>query len=165
MVCDLELLATGAFSPLDRFMGRLDHARVVDEMRLQSGALFPIPVTLPIEPDADVHLDADLALRSPKNELLAVLTVEEIYGWDADEVATQGVRDARPAPPARGRDASLGPAQRLGSTARAATAAALRLPRAAADTGAGARSGWRAPVTPTWSPSRRATRCTASTRS
>src|SRR5580765_6140835 len=88
VVCDLELLATGAFSPLDRFMGRLDHARVVDDMRLQSGALFPIPVTLPIEPDADVHLDADLALRSPKNELLAVLTVDEIYGWDADEVAS-----------------------------------------------------------------------------
>ena len=39
-LCDLELLATGAFSPLDRFMGRRDYSRVVSEMRLNSGQLF-----------------------------------------------------------------------------------------------------------------------------
>ena len=36
-MCDLELLATGAFSPLDRFMGKADHQRVLDDMRLTSG--------------------------------------------------------------------------------------------------------------------------------
>ena len=36
-VCDLELLATGAFSPLDRFMAEKDHQRVLDDMRLDSG--------------------------------------------------------------------------------------------------------------------------------
>ena len=41
-VCDLELLAIGAFSPLDRFMGREDQQRVMDEMRLISGYIFPI---------------------------------------------------------------------------------------------------------------------------
>ena len=50
-VCDLELLATGAFSPLDRFMGQADYQRVLDEMRLASGHIFPIPVTLPVEPE------------------------------------------------------------------------------------------------------------------
>ena len=39
-ICDLELLATGAFSPLDRFMGAADYARVLEEMRLASGPLF-----------------------------------------------------------------------------------------------------------------------------
>jgi sulfate adenylyltransferase len=96
-VCDLELLATGGFSPLDRFMGRLDHQRVLDEMLLQSGHVFPIPVTLPVDPATDLHLDADVALRSPKNELLAILTVDEIYAWSADEVANSvfGTRDLR----------------------------------------------------------------------
>ena len=88
-VCDLELLATGAFSPLDRFMGKEDHQRVLDEMRLASGHLFPIPVTLPVEPSAAIHLDRDIALRTVKNDLLAVMTVEEIYEWDRAEVAAK----------------------------------------------------------------------------
>ena len=95
--CDLELLAVGAFSPLDRFMGRLDHERVLDEMRLTSGHVFPIPVTLPVEPSAELHLDAEVALRTSKNDLLAVLRVEEIYPWDRDQVADRvfGTRDLR----------------------------------------------------------------------
>jgi sulfate adenylyltransferase len=81
-VCDLELLAVGAFSPLDRFMTREDHERVLGEMRLAGGALFPIPITLPVDPNQNLHLDQDVALRNSKNELLAVMTVEQIYEWD-----------------------------------------------------------------------------------
>jgi sulfate adenylyltransferase len=96
-VCDLELLATGAFSPLDRFMGQADYQCVLDEMRLQSGAVFPIPVTLPVEAGADLHLDQAVALRNAKNDLLAVMTVEEIYAWDHAQVAQQvfGTQDVR----------------------------------------------------------------------
>jgi sulfate adenylyltransferase len=95
--CDLELLATGAFSPLDRFMGRDDYGRVLGEMRLADGHLFPIPVTLPVERDAPVRLDRDVALRSVNNSLLGVITVEEIYEWDVAEAAAQvfGTRDTR----------------------------------------------------------------------
>src|ERR671926_48896 len=50
--CDLELLATGAFSPLGRFMSAADHERVLAEMRLASGHVFPVPVALPVEPGA-----------------------------------------------------------------------------------------------------------------
>jgi len=42
-LCDLELLATGGFSPLDRFMGKADYERVLHEMRLSDGTLFPLP--------------------------------------------------------------------------------------------------------------------------
>ena len=96
-VCDLELLATGAYSPLEGFMGREDHQRVLDEMRLASGHVFPIPVTLPVESDAEVHLDQEVALLNAKNELLAVMTIEEVYEWDPDEVAAKvfGTRDLR----------------------------------------------------------------------
>ena len=86
-MCDLELLATGGFSPLDRFMGRADHQRVLDEMRLAGAQIFPVPITLPADADTSLRLDADVALRTPKNDLLAILTVEEIYPWDRDEVA------------------------------------------------------------------------------
>ena len=42
---DLELLATGAFSPLDRFMGKADYESVLKDMRLANGTLFPMPIT------------------------------------------------------------------------------------------------------------------------
>src|SRR5213595_10608 len=77
--CDLELLATGGFSPLDRFMSRADYERVVDEMRLANGTLFPIPITLPVADDAPVAIGEPIALRGPHNEILAVMTVEEIF--------------------------------------------------------------------------------------
>lgn len=92
IACDLELLAVGAFSPLDRFMGVEDHRRVVEEMRLSGGHLFPIPITLPVDPGPEIKLDADIALRDAKNNLLAVMTIEEIYEWDHNEVAQRVFR-------------------------------------------------------------------------
>jgi len=85
--CDLELLATGAFSPLDRFMGQRDHQSVLDAMRLADGTLFPIPIALPVTGSVELH--KDIALRGPDNSLLAVMKVEEVYGWDVDEVASK----------------------------------------------------------------------------
>ncbi len=86
-VCDLELIAVGAFSPLDRFMGREDYQRVLDEMRLESGELFSIPLVLPVQKSDQIRLDQEIALRNAKNELLAVMTIEEIYAWDLKEVS------------------------------------------------------------------------------
>ena len=94
--CDLELLATGAFSPLDRFMGADDHARVLAEMRLSDGKLWPIPVTLPVD-EHEFRLDDKIALRDSGNEILAVMEVEEAYEWDPAEVSrlALGTEDAR----------------------------------------------------------------------
>jgi sulfate adenylyltransferase len=91
-VCDLELLATGAFSPLDRFMGEADYKRVLGEMRLSDGHIFPIPVTLPVKPSPQIRLDEQIALRNSKNELLAIMTIEEIYEWDLSQVAEEVFR-------------------------------------------------------------------------
>ena len=96
-LCDIELLAVGAFSPLDRFMGKADYTRVVEEMRLADGTLFPIPVTLPAADTRSIQVGRDIALRSPKNDLIAVMTVEEAFSWSLSEESQLvfGTKDVR----------------------------------------------------------------------
>ncbi|MBN1317464.1 MAG: bifunctional sulfate adenylyltransferase/adenylylsulfate kinase [Anaerolineales bacterium] len=95
--CDLEMLAVGALSPLDTFMGKDDYQSVLDRMRLANGQLFPIPITLPVSPGPDIRLGQEIALRSAKNELLAIIKIEEIYEWDLAEATEKvyGSQDLR----------------------------------------------------------------------
>ena len=79
---DLELLAVGAFSPLDRFMGQADYESVLDTMRLADGTLFPIPITLTVNRE-DLPDDArQVVLRDDRNNTFAVMDLEEIFDWD-----------------------------------------------------------------------------------
>jgi sulfate adenylyltransferase len=96
-MCDLELLATGAFSPLDRFMGQADFESSVHTTRLSSGIVFPIPISLPVPADLDAKLDVDIALRDQRNNILAIMTVEEIYGWSKADLSHNvlGTHDLR----------------------------------------------------------------------
>lgn len=96
-ICDLELMAMGAFSPLDRFMGEADYRSVLETMRLTDGTIFPIPVTLPVEDRDDLQVGKEIALRDRRNLILAVMTIDEIYGWDLDEAAQKvfGTLDPR----------------------------------------------------------------------
>ena len=96
-MCDFELLATGALSPLDRFMGQGDYENVLSGMQLEDGCLFPMPITLPVSSDDDLHLDRDIAIRNSEFELIAVMTIEEIYQWDRDQYEREviGTQDYR----------------------------------------------------------------------
>jgi sulfate adenylyltransferase len=96
-VCDLELLAIGAFSPLDRFMGEKDYRSVLRDMRMADGTLMPIPVTLPVDNIDGLEIGKELVLRSPTNDMLAVMLLEEIFPWDlARECsAVLGTADSR----------------------------------------------------------------------
>jgi sulfate adenylyltransferase len=96
-VCDLEMLSNGAFSPLDRFMSSADYHRVLEEMRLASGALFPLPITLAVKRDAGISLDGEVALADSYNNLLAIMRVEEIYEWEREREAklAYGTTDPR----------------------------------------------------------------------
>lgn len=84
--CDLELLATGGFSPLSTFMGKADLEHVIDEMRLADGTVFPIPVTLSVNHLAGIEVGRSVALRDSRNDLLALLDVEEIFEWDRERL-------------------------------------------------------------------------------
>jgi sulfate adenylyltransferase len=83
-MCDLELLATGGFSPLTTFMGKADYDRVLKEMRLADGTLFPLPITLTADPKELPTVGEELALRSANFDLIAVMTLDEVYHWDAE---------------------------------------------------------------------------------
>jgi sulfate adenylyltransferase len=88
-LCDLELLLSGAFSPLRGFLGRADHDAVCARMRLAGGTLWPIPITLDVpRPLADtlVPRRSVLALRDPEGVMLAACPVEEL--WEPDLAAS-----------------------------------------------------------------------------
>ena len=78
-LCDLELLATGAYSPLRGFLGRADLDSVLVSMRLAGGTLWPIPVVLdvPAALAKQAPVGSTLALRDPEGVLLAALEVEQ----------------------------------------------------------------------------------------
>jgi sulfate adenylyltransferase len=86
-LCDLEMLSVGAFSPLDRFMGEQDYNAVLKDMRLADGTLFPIPLTLPVADTRGIILGKEVVLRGPNYEILAIMRVDEIYGWSLEQEA------------------------------------------------------------------------------
>lgn len=83
-VSDVEMIAVGAFSPLEGFMGRDDYESVVERRRLANGLPWTIPITLAVGRDEAVHLDAgeDIALADASGRILALLHLEEKYAAD-----------------------------------------------------------------------------------
>jgi sulfate adenylyltransferase len=96
-LCDLELLATGGFSPLDRFMGKADYENVLHNMHLSDGTLWPLPITLPVNPSELPAMGEDLALRDVNNDLIAVMQIDEVFHWDpeTEAVLAYGSTDPR----------------------------------------------------------------------
>jgi sulfate adenylyltransferase len=99
-LCDLELLLNGGFSPLTGFLTRRDYDRVLAEMRLAGGLLWPIPITLDVAREAveggnggashPIEPGRMLALRDPEGVMLAALHVEDV--WEPDlEAEAQAV--------------------------------------------------------------------------
>jgi sulfate adenylyltransferase len=87
-LCDLELLLSGGFSPLSGFMTRPDYEGVCHDMRLTSGVIWPMPVTLDVTEEFAKKLQpgtSKVALRDPEGVMLAVLNVEEV--WQPDRKA------------------------------------------------------------------------------
>ncbi len=96
-LCDLELLATGGFSPLTTFMGKADYESVLHKMRLADGTLWPLPITLTVDPKELPSVGEDIALRNANFDLIAVMNIDEVYHWDANTEAAlaYGSTDAK----------------------------------------------------------------------
>ena len=87
-ICDLELLLNGGFSPLTGFMNKADYESVCSDMRLASGLLWPIPITLDV-PEAFAKTlkpgSTKIALRDAEGVMIAILHVEDV--WQPDRQA------------------------------------------------------------------------------
>ncbi len=83
-VCDLELLLSGAFSPLAGFLTEADYKSVVRNMRLEDGTLWPIPITLDVSEAfaGQIAVGDRIALRDAEGVLNATLDVTDIYTPD-----------------------------------------------------------------------------------
>ncbi len=82
---DLELIMNGGFSPLRGFMDRADYDSVVEDMRLASGVLWPMPVVLDVTEEfaGAIKPGERIALRHPEGMLTAVMHVRDV--WRADK--------------------------------------------------------------------------------
>jgi sulfate adenylyltransferase len=93
---DLDMLASGALSPLTGFMGRADYESVVESMRLADGVPWALPVCLAVE---EAPAGETVALADGSGRALAVLEVEDVYPYDKEREAAQCFRttdDAHP---------------------------------------------------------------------
>jgi sulfate adenylyltransferase len=86
---DLDMLASGALSPLEGFMNRHDYERVVEEMRLARGLPWALPVCLAVDraPEGD-----QVVLTDEAGTALAVLEVDEAYEYDKEREAERCFR-------------------------------------------------------------------------
>jgi sulfate adenylyltransferase len=100
-LADLELIATGAVSPLTGFLGSADYRRVVLDLRLADGTVWPLPLTLAVgdEARASVQPGAEVALRDSAGRLWAVLEVAEVFERDPLEEARHVYGTEDPAHP------------------------------------------------------------------
>jgi sulfate adenylyltransferase len=82
--CDLEMIATGAFSPLEGFVGQADYESICQRTRLADGTVWPIPIVLAVDDEvkATLAVGGRAALNHADGTLLAVIDVEEIYARD-----------------------------------------------------------------------------------
>ena len=88
---DLEMISTGVFSPLAGFMVREDYESVVDGMRLASGLVWSMPITLPVSEDGAGSVGEEIALTAD-GQVVATMLVEDRYSYDKEREAREVYR-------------------------------------------------------------------------
>eukprot|EP01133_Synstelium_polycarpum_P011971 gene11971-13963_t len=90
-LCDIELIMNGGFSPLESFMDETTYNGVVEQMRLPSGILFPMPIYLDVAKEfvdtINESTDKHIALRDDEGNLIAIMEVSSIYRPDKEREA------------------------------------------------------------------------------
>lgn len=83
---DVEMIASGALSPLRGFMDSKSYLRVVREMRLERGVPFPVPITLAVSTQEaeSAPIGSTIALRSRDGRPVAILEVTDRFTPDKE---------------------------------------------------------------------------------
>jgi sulfate adenylyltransferase len=98
-ICDIEMLLNGAFSPLEGFLSEADYKSVLSDMRLTSGVLWPMPITLDVTQQFAEKLKVGdtIALRDGEGVLTATMQISDIYrpDFDVEAKAVFGTTDQK----------------------------------------------------------------------
>ena len=80
-LCDLEMIMSKAFYPLDGFIGEDDYYSVLDNMRLVNGSLWPIPIILDISKQfsKQVSINHKIILKDKEGFSLAEMKISDIW--------------------------------------------------------------------------------------
>ncbi len=86
-ICDLEMILNGGFSPLTGFLNESDYNSVLENMRLQDGTIWPIPITLDVTEEfaEAINKSDEIALKDKEGFTIAVMSAESI--WTPDKKA------------------------------------------------------------------------------
>src|SRR3989338_8694058 len=85
-VSDLEQILVGGFAPLRGFMTKEQYDTVLRDMRLPTGELWPMPITLAVSGEVGLpQLGAEVSLTDEYGNVLAIMAVEAV--WEADTKA------------------------------------------------------------------------------
>lgn len=85
---DLELIGNGAYSPIEGFLGREDYESVVENMRLISGHIWSIPITLPIAKERSKEVGiGDKVKLTHNGEVYGVISIQDKYKPDKKKEA------------------------------------------------------------------------------
>ena len=89
IISDIELIAVGAFSPIEGFMGKEDYDSVIENMRLKDGLPWSIPITLPVSEEEATGFEEgeELSILDPDGNIIAILILEEKYPYDKEREA------------------------------------------------------------------------------
>jgi sulfate adenylyltransferase len=100
-VSDVENLATGVYSPLEGFLGEKDFRNVLAHMRLADDLPWTIPIVLDVDKAvADgLRIGTEVALVTDADEPVAILSLEEKYGFDKTEMSEKVFGTTDPAHP------------------------------------------------------------------
>ena len=100
-LADLEMLANGAYSPLNGFMKYNDYLSVVNEMHLSNGLPWTVPITLAVSAEQAAALSegSQIALIDAEGALQAVMIIEEKFGYNKQLEANKVYRTLEEAHP------------------------------------------------------------------